>query len=198
MREIANRYKSVRCFGLWGSFSDSLDWVSEFPAPRWFCSLGSVLGNDWHTLAVAGLRRFSALMGPQDRMLLGMDSCKDKVTLWRSYHDSQGLFESFIRNGLEHSNSVMGHEWYHAEDWTVAGLWNANPFMHQFAITATTDVVCGPLKVKLIKGTQIDCYEAFKYAPYEMQHTFEESGLDQIDIWRSSSTKIGECWQRVF
>ena len=78
MREIVHWYISVRCFGLWGASNDNLDWVSQFPAPRWFCSLGSVLGNGWHALAVAGLRRFSALMGPQDIMLLGMDSCKDK------------------------------------------------------------------------------------------------------------------------
>ncbi|KAF7505151.1 hypothetical protein GJ744_001217 [Endocarpon pusillum] len=87
-------------------------------------------------------------------MLLGMDSCKDKDIPWRSHDDGQGLFESFIRNGLEHFNKVMGHEWYHAEDSTVARLWNDNPFMHQFAITASTHVVCELLKGKCSRALQ--------------------------------------------
>lgn len=56
-------------------------------------------------------------------MLVGMEACKDKDFVWASYHNEGGLFETFIRNGLEHSNRVLSHEWYRLYQWEVTGLW---------------------------------------------------------------------------
>lgn len=193
MREFAARYKFVRCVALWGLFHEGLQWIENIPSPRLICSLGSSLGNDWYTPAVENLRRWSSVMEPEDRMLLGMDSCKDHETLHRSYHDEKGLFESFIRNGLENSGSVMGDEWYHPDDWNVSGIFHDKPVMHQFVITAKKDVFCKSIGVELKKGTQIDCYEAFKYDPQEMQAQFEASGLRQLAMWQSPSTRICKC-----
>lgn len=190
LEEIKHRYKWIHCLGLWGSFNGDLDWIHEIPGPKWFLSLGSVFGNDWFEPAVANLQRLSGFMGPEDRMLLGQDSCKDPHTLWLSYHDEEGLFEGFIRNGLEHTNRVLGYDWYKAKDWTVGGKFVNNPFMHQFVITAKKDLEIKDPKVSMIKGTQIDCYEAFKYDPEEMGDQFKASGLQQLATWQSPSTRI--------
>lgn len=190
MREFGKKYKFVRCIALWGLFHEGLQWIENIPSPRWICSLGSSLGNDWYTPAVENLCQWSSIMKSEDRMLLGMDSCKDLQTLHRSYHDEKGLFESFIRNGLEHSGSVMGDDWYQQDDWIVSGIFHEKPVMHQFAITAKNDVFCKSVGVELGKGTQIDCYEAFKYDPQEMQAQFEASGLQQLAMWQSPSTRI--------
>lgn len=187
------KYQWVQCHGLWGSFNDSLDWIEDLPGPKLFCSLGSILGNDWFEPAVSNMLRFTSILGKDDMILIGMDSCKDKGTVWHSYHDEQGLFETFIRNGLEHSNRVLGTDWYVPEQWKVEGVWHQDPFMHQFAITALEEVSCINLGVKLPAGTQIDCYEAFKHDPREMFEIFEASNLEQIDSWRSTSTRIGKC-----
>lgn len=74
----------------------------------------------------------------------------------------------------------------------VEGLWNEEPLMHSFQITALRDVVVDALGVKLVKGTRLDCYEAFKYDPWEMHQTFAESGLDLLHTWTSPSERIGK------
>lgn len=198
MHEIAHRYRWVRCLGLWGSFHHDLDWFYQISGPRWFLSLGSIFGNDWFEPAVASLKMFSSNMAPDDRMLLGMDSCKNQEVLWNSYHDDEGVFESFIRNGLDHTNKVMGYDWYSAEDWSVEGRLIEKPCMHVFAIIAKKDIICTPLNVKMDKGTQIDCYEAFKYSPEEMSLQFEASGFQQLAVWHASSTRISKSPQSRF
>lgn len=190
LQAIKHRYKCIRGLGLWGSFNESLDWIHEIQGPKWFVSLGSVFGNDWIEPSVANLQRLSGFMSPDDRMLLSQDSCKDFDTIWLSYHDEERLFESFIRNGLEHTNRVLGYDWYKAIDWTVEGKFVNEPFMHQFVITAKKDVELKEAKTSMVKGTQIDCYEAFKYDPTEMDDQFKASGLKQLATWQSPSTRI--------
>lgn len=192
LAELAPRYHHVQCFGLWGSFNDDLGWMDYLSGPRWLLSLGSILGNDWHGGAVLGMSRFAQRLHSADRILLGMDSCKNRATIWKSYHDQRGTFEQFIRNGLARANDIIGCHWYRPEDWMVQGLWNEEPLMHLFQFTSLRDVVVDTLGVKLVKGTRLDCYEAFKYEPREMQQTFAESGMDLLYTWTSPSERIGK------
>jgi len=115
-------------------------------------SLGSIFGNDHFDGAVARLSEWSYVMRPQDRMLLGMDANTNAKEIWNSYHDSQGLFESFIRNGLAYSNKVLGHSWYKADDWEITGILQDDPVMHRFVIRAVRDVICKPLRLKFVAG----------------------------------------------
>lgn len=42
-------------------------------------------------------------MGPQDRMLLGMDAHEDITEIWTSYHDSQGICEKRRKEVIENT-----------------------------------------------------------------------------------------------
>lgn len=114
MRELApsyrigRQYQFIQCFGLWGTFDDAYSWAEKIiDRPRWFCSLGSQFGNDHMDGAVALLSKWAKMTRPEDRMLTGQDGRLDKKEVWRSYHDSFGLFEEFIRNGYRHSNRIL-------------------------------------------------------------------------------------------
>jgi uncharacterized SAM-dependent methyltransferase len=121
--KLNTTFKHVKCVGLWGTFDDALTWVERIPGPRWFLSLGSILGNDFPEPAIQHLTRWSSLLGADDRMLIGMDATDDPGIIWDSYHDDQGLFEQFMRGGLEHSNRVVGEDWQMLLlTWSAQGL----------------------------------------------------------------------------
>jgi uncharacterized SAM-dependent methyltransferase len=193
MIQLKSRYRFVRCRGLWGTFDNALEWVQQIPGPKCYISLGSMFGNDHFDAAVARLRAWRNIMSAGDRMLLGLDATQDKEVIWNSYHDSEGIFHQFIRNGFRHSNKVLGHEWYRDEDWTVSGECLENPLMHQFTSTAERDFECKPLGISFHKGEKVVCYEGFKYDPCWMQSQFAASGLSKVNQWRSPSGRICMC-----
>src|ERR1700710_404437 len=100
MRKLKPHYRHVHCFGLWGNFEDGLAWVKTIKSPKCIISLGSMFGNDHFDEAVARLKTWADIMRPEDRMLLGLDACQDQDVIWKSYHDDEGLFYDFVRNGL--------------------------------------------------------------------------------------------------
>jgi len=188
---IGHRYEFVQCFALWGTFDDAYSWAKKIvDKPRWFCSLGSQFGNDHFDDAVAFLSKWAQIMRPEDRMLIGMDGSEDKEEIWHSYHDSQGLFEEFIRNGYTHSNTVLGSSWYRDEDWDICGVMQDDPLMHRWVIRAKRDVIDASLGLAFEPGDEIDCYEAFKYGPAVMHRQFAQAGLEVVATWKAPSALI--------
>ncbi|KAL1835890.1 hypothetical protein VTJ49DRAFT_5911 [Mycothermus thermophilus] len=230
-----HNFSHITLHGLWGTFDDAIHFVptlsppstSSYPSPpsspscspgsapapaqppRWFLSLGSILGNDFPEPATKILSRWTALLRPDptptpangpttttgDRILLGMDSTTSPTLLWASYHDPQNLFEQFMRNGLQHSNRVLGVNWYRPEDWDVVGVMSTKYVMHQFMFRAKRDVRCeapgpgpgpgGVVKIEFPKGHEIDCYEAFKFGPEEMGEQFRGAGVREVGRWKA-------------
>jgi uncharacterized SAM-dependent methyltransferase len=183
-------YQYVQCFGLWGCFDDALAWSRRVDSPKWFLSLGSIFGNDHFGPAVAHLSTWAAEMRPQDRMLLGMDAHEDIQKIWNSYHDNDGFFEQFIRNGLAYSNEVLDHRWFRDEDWEIDGVTQDEPVMHKFVIRAVRDIEFKPLGMRFSAGDEIDCYEGFKYGPVAMRKQFALAGLEERAIWKAPCSPI--------
>jgi uncharacterized SAM-dependent methyltransferase len=197
MESLSSRYKHVFCVGLWGTFDDGLKFCNSFEAdrrPRLWMSLGSIFGNDHFGMAVARLKfwKSEAMNQREDAMLLTMDATNDPKTLWDSYHDSEGLFEEFIRNGYRYSNAVLGVEWYRDDEWEHVGVIQEDPDMHRFVLRARNDISCPELDLTISQGEEIDCYEAFKYGPEMMRRQFGETGLQEIACWKASNSNICE------
>jgi uncharacterized SAM-dependent methyltransferase len=183
---------ALEIHGLWGTFDDGLAYVRKLASPKCYVSLGSMFGNDHFKAATDRLRAWTAVMQPRDRMLLGLDACQDQGTLWASYHDEGGLFESFIRNGFRRSNRVLGCTWFRDEDWIVTGELLENPTMHRFVVVACKPVRCEGLNLDFAKGDKIVCYEGFKYGPAQMHDQFVEANLKELKQWLSPSGRICE------
>ncbi|OQV03214.1 putative methyltransferase domain-containing protein [Cladophialophora immunda] len=194
MHLLTPHYQHVKCYGLWGTFDDGLAWLNSQPLdnPRFFMSLGAIFGNDHFNEAVARLSTWKnhALRGKTDVMLLTMDATTDTEAIWQCYHDPDGLFEQFIRNGYRHSNRILNHDWYRDEDWEFLGVMQEEPLMHRFVIRAIRDVACPPLNLELPAGTEIDCYEGFKYSPDFMRRQFAESGFHEVACWKAPRAQI--------
>lgn len=194
---LAPLYTSITCTGLWGTFDDVLDWVKAYKlSTKCWLSLGGVLGNDFFESAVARMKVWADQMQPQDRMLLSQDGGTDEAAIWNSYGDSEGLFESFQRNGLSHSNRVLGHDWYQPDDWVVERVMETDPIMHKYVFRAVRNVVCQELGIDFPEGKKIDCYESFKYGTSVMRKQLALAGLTELGVWESPVSPICELLRR--
>lgn len=189
---LAPTYRYVSCTGLWGTFDDVLDWIKDYTEEKCWLSLGGVLGNDFFNPAVARLKTWADQMQSQDRILLSQDGSTDEVAIWRSYGDDEGLFELFLRNGLSHSNRVLGVDWYRPEQWTVKRVMQTNPIMHKYVFRAEQAIECKEVSFACRKGDSIDCYESFKYGPEVMRKQFALAGLHELAMWESPASPICE------
>ena len=172
MEVLVPRYNYVKCFGLWGTYIDAMKWRHSLYGPLCILSLGSFFGNDHFEKAAALLNSWRVVMRKDDLMLLGLDGRQDPTHLWKSYHSSDGLFEDFLRNGLENSNHVLGCKWYYADDWVINGILQENPIMHRFQTKALRPVICEELGLHFDEGDSMDCFEVFKYDPSTMMRQF--------------------------
>jgi uncharacterized SAM-dependent methyltransferase len=148
-------------------------------------SLGSMFGNDQFDSAVSSLVPWARTMKNNDRMLLGLDSECDEGEVWASYHDSQGVWEDFIRSGLRASNELLGHKWFSDEDWQVVGALNSNPTVHNFRTRALKSVKVPELGLDFSAGDSIDFFESWKYKPEVMRRQFKAAGLQELKCWKA-------------
>lgn len=183
-------YKKTPCFGLWGTFEDGFEWAKSIPGPRVFLSLGSIYGNDRFDRAVRYLKMCAHMLRPEDLLLIGIDCHHDSKGVWKSYHDTEGVFEHFIRNGFKNSNIIIGGEWYRDEDWELHGVLEQNPLQHRFLLRATRPVEYGPAGLYFDAGTEIECYEGIKQTPEIMRKQFFSAGLTILEGWESPSGNI--------
>ncbi|OAL73297.1 hypothetical protein A7D00_3072 [Trichophyton violaceum] len=190
MEQLVPEFQYVRCFGLWGDFSDGLNWLRPVKSPKLILSLGSMFGNDEFSLAVFRLEEWKHVMGCNDLMLLGLDACDYPPELWDSYHDPQRVWDSFIRNGLKYSNEVLRCDWYKEEDWEISGRIDSSPdTVHRFSIIARRDVHCHPLGLHFSAGERVDFFEAWKYGPEKMRSQFKMAGFAEVERWQAPGNR---------
>lgn len=190
LERLSGRYKHIKLVGLWGTWDNIKEYVSQIPGPRLLVGLGAEIGNMRWDDAVPDLASWISLLQPQDRFLLGIDSTQDQEKIWKHYHDSGGIFERFTRLSLAHTNRALGHEWYRDEDWKLGGEFHQNPLRHCFVATAIRDVSCPGINLKFKKGDKIQCNESHRYTPEMFWEMIAQSGAEVIEAWKSPDGEI--------
>ncbi|CAN8095708.1 unnamed protein product [Discula destructiva] len=192
---VGSGYTKVECCGLWGNWDKGIEWSTrtlDESRPRLYLSLGSIFGNDHIEPAIARLKSWSevALDSCRSSMLLTMDATMDKEKLMASYNDNGGLYESFIRNGFRHTNRILGEDWYKDEDWEHRGELQDEPRMHRSVMRAKRVVKIVSVGLRVEEGTELDCYENFKYSPEVMEKQFEAAGLTKMKTWKAPDAHL--------
>lgn len=194
LKKLSCRYKYITLAGLWGTFDDARTYLEKVEGPRFLACLGAEIGNDPFENAVSDLSSWATIMRPNDRFLLGIDSNQDKAKIWKAYHDSEGVFDRFIRTGMAHTNAVFGHEWFKDEDWILDGEIRDDPLVHRFVFTALRDVSCADVGISFIQGDRVFCFESHRNTPAEMRKIFQACGLKEVDSWKSSDGDSCKCF----
>lgn len=87
---------------------------------------GSSIGNFDPAAARDLLRQFRRLLGPDSRLLIGIDQPKAVERLEAAYNDAAGWSEAFARNLLARLNRDLGGD-FHPDDFTYRAWWEAEP-----------------------------------------------------------------------
>ena len=171
-------YQYVKCFGLHGTYDDGLAWLQVTKTPTeatCVLSLGSSIGNFSRDGAAKFLHQFSRVLGPQDSLLIALDSCQNAQQIYEAYNDSKGVTETFYRNGLIHANRLLGYEGFEQSKWDVVGVFDRTLHCHQAYYIASSDVDVNGIPIS--KGTKIHLEEAYKYSSKQMEDLWQASGL---------------------
>jgi len=105
---LVKAYEGLQVHGVIGDFERHLDRVPDAGgAPRLVALLGGTIGNFPPGTRRGLLRKIAALLGPEDRLLLGTDLVKDPAVIEAAYNDSAGVTAEFNRNLLHVINREL-------------------------------------------------------------------------------------------
>jgi L-histidine N-alpha-methyltransferase len=106
--QLVEEYDTLQVHGVIGDFERHLERVPEADgAPRIVALLGGTIGNFPPGTRRALLRKIGALLGPDDRLLLGTDLVKDPLVIEAAYDDPEGVTAEFNRNVLHVINREL-------------------------------------------------------------------------------------------
>lgn len=186
-------YKHVKCFGLYGTYDHSLEWLKASQnrgKRKTILWLGSSLGNFKRHEVGPFLSGFRNALEPGDNMLIGIDSCKDPQRVFHAYNDSQNVTHSFILNGLNHANRIMGENAFNINDWHVIGEYDEKAGRHHAFVAPLKDVVVDGVSIQ--KGERIRIEESFKYSQDEIVDLWENAQLVETTAWKTRRGDYGE------
>ena len=105
-RRLLAAFGPLRIHALIADFTRHLD---RLPRRRkMIVFFGGTFGNFTRQEGIDLLVRLAERMGPEDRLILGLDMIKEKQILEAAYNDAQGVTAAFNLNILSHINSRLG------------------------------------------------------------------------------------------
>lgn len=124
---LLRRFPVLTIEALCGDYFAALEALSTLESrprsPRLFTFLGGSLGNFEDTEAIDLLSRIRDAMGPEDRLLLGLDRVKSISVLEAAYNDAAGVTAAFNLNLLSVLNRELG------ADFDTDGFRHQAPFV---------------------------------------------------------------------
>jgi len=105
---LAQEYPGLEVRGLVCDFEHHLERIPSGGGGRLIAFLGGTIGNLYPQPRRDFLARLAALLGPDDRILLGTDLVKEPARLEAAYDDAGGVTAEFNKNVLRVLNRELG------------------------------------------------------------------------------------------
>lgn len=179
----AGTFKHVKCFGLWGTYDDGLEWLKtgeNADKPKTILSLGSStytkhplawlnvidflpvgIGNFTRPEAEGFVSQFADILKPDDSFVIGLDACQDPDKVYHAYNDRDGVTHRFTMNGLQHANRLLGREAFCTDDWEAVGEYDQVGERHRAFVVPKKDLQVEGVSLK--QGEKIRIEESYKY-----------------------------------
>lgn len=180
-------YRHVKCQGLHGTYEDGLIWLKRpenLEKSTCVLFLGSSIGNFTRAEATDFLKGFSDVLGPNGRMIVGLDACQDKDKVFHGYNDKEGKTREFYLNGLAHANTLLGGKAFEIDKWDVDGTYDEVADRHRAFYVPATDTAADGVWVKA--GEKILFEESYKYSRLQSTELWQSSGFVAREVFGNS------------
>jgi L-histidine Nalpha-methyltransferase len=180
---LVDEYPGLRVHGVIGDFERHLDRIPP-PTPgepRVVALLGGTIGNFPPGSRRRLLREIAALLGPDDRLLLGTDLVKDPRTIEAAYDDAAGVTAEFNRNVLRVLNRELDADFPLADFEHVAFFDRANEWIEmrlRARRACRVEVAALGLRVELAEGEEIRTEISAKFTRERVTEDFAAAGLE--------------------
>jgi dimethylhistidine N-methyltransferase len=161
--------------------------------PRIFFYPGSSIGNFHPAQATALLREVREHLGPGDRLLIGVDTPKDRARLVAAYDDALGVTAAFNLNVLRVANRELGSD-FHLHDFMHRALFNevySRVEMHLVARHAVTVRLGGHGERRFAGGEAIVTEHSYKYRAEVFAQLLADAGFADVRHWTDDGRDFG-------
>ena len=182
---IRAEYPSVLVHAVVGDFDRHLEKIPR-TGRRLVAFLGSTIGNLGPADRQVFLSRLAATLGPDDRLLLGVDLLKDVVRLEAAYNDAAGVTARFTRNLLTVLNRELGADFdldgfAHDARWDPDNEWIHIGLRSRQAQTVTLREI--DLSVEFADGELMRTEVSSKFRPEALASELEAAGFRTVKWW---------------
>lgn len=179
---LVEEYPGLRVHGVIGDFERHLDRIPPTTPgePRIVALLGGTIGNFPPGSRRRLLREIAALLGPDDRLLLGTDLVKDPATIEAAYDDAAGVTAEFNRNVLHVLNRELDadfppEQFDHVAFFDRRNQWLEMRLRAQQACNVRVEAI--GLRVELAAGEEIRTEISAKFTPERLTEDYAAAGL---------------------
>jgi len=190
---LVEEYDGLQVHGVIGDFERHLERVPPPDGtPRIVAPLGGTIGNFPPGTRRGLLRKVGALLGPEDRLLLGTDLVKDPAVIEAAYDDSEGVTAEFNRNVLHVINRELDADFApdafdhiaffdRRHEWVEMRLRSRRP----------CSVLIGDLglRIEFAAGEEVRTEISAKFTRRRLEADFEAAGL-KLDRWFTDSDEL--------
>jgi L-histidine N-alpha-methyltransferase len=184
---LVSTFPGMSIHGVVADFMKQLDLIPK-GLRRFFCFLGSTVGNLSKEDAIGFFRNLGKAMRTGDMLLLGTDMVKDKEILEKAYNDSAGVTAEFNLNILNVVNNIANTN-FHPEAFEHMAFYNEELSRIEMHLKAIEDLeVVSPFieeNIIIRKGETIHTENSHKFtseriedfasaACLEIQHIFSD------------------------
>jgi L-histidine Nalpha-methyltransferase len=186
---LVTEYPGLQVHGVVGDFERHLDRVPP-PSegePRIVALLGGTIGNFPPGSRRRLLREIAALLGPDDRLLLGTDLVKDPAVITAAYDDARGVTAEFNRNVLRVLNRELDAD-FPLEDFEHVAFFDRRHEWIEMRLRARR--ACRVrirelgLEVELAAGEEIRTEISAKFTPARVAEDYAAAGL-RLAAWHT-------------
>jgi L-histidine N-alpha-methyltransferase len=191
--QLVEDYDGLKVHGVIGDFERHLGRVPDVDGvPRLIALLGGTIGNFPPGTRRGLLREIGALLGPDDRLLLGTDLVKDQAVLEAAYDDPQGITAEFNRNVLYVINRELDADFVPDAFEHVAFFDRRHEWieMRLRAHRPCTVLIAElGLRVEFAAGEELRTEISAKFTRDRIESDFKAAGLE-LERWHTDEQKL--------
>jgi L-histidine Nalpha-methyltransferase len=178
---LVEEYPGLCVRGLVCDFEHDLERIPNGGGGRLVAFLGGTVGNLYPDARREFLSRLAALLGPEDRILLGTDLVKEPARLEAAYDDSQGVTAEFNKNVLEVLNRELGAD-FDLDAFEHVARYDGMEARMDIRLRSLADQVVRldglDLTVEFAAGEEMRTEISSKFTRDRLESIYAESGLE--------------------